>query len=160
MNRKILFRGKSIDNRFSGWVEGFYLEMELCDGDGRCSYIKMDGYSPIKVDPETVGQFTGLCDKHGLKVYEGDILKIAEYSNPFVYESDEFKKSFELDEFKIDKEDEYISSVVFEEGVFLIRRSERLADSISLLHGDQRFQCPIFDFEIIGNIYDTPSLLK
>lgn len=72
--RIIKFRGKRKDN--GEWVFGFYLEYELCDGEGRCSYIKIDGCSPIKVIPETVSQFTGLKDKKSIRIYEGDIISV------------------------------------------------------------------------------------
>lgn len=42
------------------WIFGYYLEFSLFDGEGRCSYIQVDGCQPIKVDPDTVSQFTEL----------------------------------------------------------------------------------------------------
>lgn len=61
MTREIKYRGKRLDT--GEWVSGYYLEQTFCDGQGRGSYIKIDGYPPIKVAPETVGQFSGFCDK-------------------------------------------------------------------------------------------------
>lgn len=69
---EIKFRAKNLKGE---WEYGYYLEFELCDGEGRCSYIKKDGCQPIKVLKETVGQFTGLLDKNQSEVYDRDIIK-------------------------------------------------------------------------------------
>ena len=67
MKREIKFRGKRIDNK--KWVYGF-----LADEDYINDIDSID-LSSIEVDIDTVGQFTGLFDKNGKEIYEGDIIK-------------------------------------------------------------------------------------
>ncbi len=78
-----LFRGRRVDS--SGWwVEGYLAKGKSWKTGGLTPHImtEIDGRLVLsEVDPSTVGEFTGLLDKNGVKMFEGDIIRDADTGN-------------------------------------------------------------------------------
>lgn len=132
--REILFKAKRIDN--GEWVEGYY-QKRYCLSDSEESLIfhadsyKMWEYAEIA--PETLCQFTGLCDKNGKKIWENDILMAhldESYPEDATYETVEW-------------------------GVAgFVTREANSTDRQYLNEFDTKH------FEVVGNIFDNPDLLQ
>lgn len=128
MNREIKFRGKRIDN--GEWVYGDLLQpTEICDIYEIANCESIDG-TRYEVIPDTIGQYTGLHDKKGKEIYEGDIV---------VDKEDEVMGEITWNE----EEASFYFSILYENGTY---EEEKLNDWASVL-------------EVIGNIYDNPELL-
>ena len=160
--REIEFRGKDIETE--EWVFGDL--HTLCDKPHIHTEKSKFPYAGKRsfVIPETIGQFTGLLDKNGKKIFEGDILRVREYENllmnEFSDDADRFDL-FTLEEIRGKLKIEYVTPVVFLDGSFQISTRENDFDMfLACLFGDMKRSSPSFEFEVIGNIHDTPELLE
>ena len=148
--REIKFRGKG------GITDRWFIDSLVTWKDGAMIY---GGFlNEGVVNPETIGQYTGLKDKNGKEIYEGDILHIKQYENNGyrIFGSDvSFPSCFTLDECKGKLLREGNGLVYFTEGCMCVGDMY-----ISALFGDMRCSFPLFEFEIIGNIHDNPELIK
>jgi uncharacterized phage protein (TIGR01671 family) len=89
-------------------------------------------------------QFTGLYDKNGKEIYEGDIVKY-KYTTGFNAE-DDYRED-------IDETDEYKGIVEFKKGEFFPRECGSFPE-------DGFYAWRIWDIEVIGNVYENPELLQ
>ena len=125
--REILFRGK---NDRGEWIEGFYIK----DYIGTYIYDKYRNTRMQSVLPETVGQYTGLTDKNGKKIFDGDIVKAQDdvFGSPFC--------------------DGLTGKIEYDEAAYFIVPKD-IMDTQYLYN-----ECAVY--EVIGNIHDNPELLK
>ena len=137
--REILFKAKRIDN--GEWVEGYYTEYNGKTFIGINISIYSDifevFYIPLirwfEVDPKTICQFTGLCDKNGKKIWENDILMAhldESYPEDATYETVEWNVA---------------GWVGHETGSI----GRQYLDKFDLEH-----------YEVVGNIFNNPELLQ
>jgi uncharacterized phage protein (TIGR01671 family) len=144
--REIKFRGKRVDN--GEWVYGAVLETSMSGvyiiGTKKRTRPSRTGISigdivwQHEVMPETVGQFTGLHDKSGKEIYEGDIVTASWY---------------DYDEPNHDTTGE----VIFAEGWMAYTIWDEENKIMSELNGQG---CYKWDIEVIGNIHENPDLLE
>lgn len=148
--REILFRGKAI-NRIKGreyrtnykngdWVYGLVTQMhdERFGFPAEAEMTNTDGVLGIEVDYKTIGQYTGLTDCKGNKIFEGDIISV-EYE----YESYSGTSVFY----------EYYEVFFHEKYHCWYTRHSTIKTEYWLYGFNNR--C-----EVIGNIYDNPELLE
>ena len=140
MKREIKFRGKvkhhdSMTNPENGWAEGYYFQ-DLTQGEMR-SFIFQP---PCNWDiiPETVGQFTGLLDKNGKEIYEGDIIQF------------QFTQSSSCSS-KLFLSEQFIGIITIDKWNNHIIKSNGLE-----IHISNACEYGV----VIGNIHDNPELLK
>ena len=139
--REMLFRGKRKDN--GEWFYGDLLQnvdcLKIREQEKEIKYIPRS----FEIIPETVGQYTGLTDKNGTKIFEGDILQTTTIDT-----NEDVKALVGFGEFVDENnDDEYLG--------FYIEFSGIKTTITQLLDEDTKD-----DFNIVGNIHDNPEVLE
>ena len=130
--REILFRGKRLDN--GDWVYGDFVR-----GNERKSLrdsifvydSETQSFNDYEINPSTLGQYTGLTDKNGKRIFDGDIAKV------------------------LQGKDKDIAYVGFENGAFMLYPKTGNIYERTLWE----YWYNDWDVEVIGNITDNPELL-
>lgn len=128
--REILFRGK--DEGTKKWVQGYYLK----GATRHCITCSLAYYPRYDVIPETVGQYTGLTDKNGKKIFEGDIVKHLRTL------------------WGVDNSD--IGTIQWCQKTCKFYRTSKF-DTVHIV---EIWKDTAQEYEIIGNIHDNPELLN
>ena len=123
--REILFRGKQADNE--KWVIGYLSSKHTITIQTPCGHM-----DEIVICADTVGQFTGLTDKNGKRIFEGDIAKV------------------------LQGKDKDIAYVGFENGAFMLYPKTGNIYERTLWE----YWYNDWDVEVIGNVTDNPELLE
>jgi uncharacterized phage protein (TIGR01671 family) len=125
--REIIFRGR---HKTGDWLYG---DLMTYAGEAQIWSLTDNGKQNALVDRETVGQFTGVCDKNERQVFEGDIVRTVSRFN------------------------EANGVVIFEDGEFklvLVQNYKPYRPGC----GSYPLRC--FDRTVVGNIHDNPELLE
>lgn len=138
--REILFRGKPLGDLHGKFIYGSLgvLDTDLC-AIYHCFEFKDDEMELVYIN--TVGQYTGLTDKNGKKIFEGDIVTYddaeADYEG---YHDNVFLNCGEV-------------GISAWDGIYFTNR--QIVEMSDLYESETMVDC-----EIIGNIYDNPELLE
>ena len=136
--KEILFRGKRIDN--GEWIEGYYVKtvdyltdsaVHLIIELPSAFYPRGEIAGEYEINSSTVGQYTGLTDKNGKKIFEGDIV--------------EFRTSLK----------KYYAKVYYKKGMwslYIKGFNDRYMLSVAVEND--------YSVKVIGNIHDNPELLE
>lgn len=135
--REILFRGKRTD--CDAWVEGDLLQIKYYNKP--IIECKIMPQTPVSsaypVLSETIGQFTGLTDKNGMRIFEGDICRFKRFN------------------------DVHVGKIIFNETTAsFVMKYQSIVGAYGEKATHKMLLSVCDDIEVIGNIHDNPELLR
>lgn len=145
MNREILFKAKRLDN--GEWVDGFY----CCIGPaGQEKHYIIPEYASafygVEVDPSTVCEYTGLNDKIGKKIFEGDVVIVSDESGEVYRFSVTFGQCGGIQ--NVDHDVGYM-------GFYFVANNEETKHCMKYgARNDMIYWLNAYKCEVIGNIHD------
>lgn len=156
MNREILLRGRRVDSK--GWVEGDLVHSKsgfaFIKNPANCEYGLWENghycgnHFVDKVDPSTVGQYTGQTDKNGAKIFEGDIIQAGDNIHTFVVK---------FGRCGVDPDYERSGYV----GFYLVPYDDKTKQCAKYgLRTDLLYWIENYEVEVLGNIHDNPELME
>ena len=158
MSREILFKAKRADN--GEWVEGYFVKTKLGKDTSPSDVVfvpwkenRNEEWGWIKVDPDTLCQYTGLTDKNGKKIWEGDILQ--GHGNKKDLSKVAFGKIDVIEVESLEKIETVIGWYYKPLETDALSKCEPFCLPMPLTD-EYINRC---EFEVIGNIFDNPELL-
>ncbi len=149
---KRVAKSKGYSKELKKWVVGYLLEFagkSFIVGEEGDSILAIDQFESAytEVVPESVGQYTGLKDKKGKEIYEGDVVKFPSFYDDTFPGHENFSE-----------ENPHICKVVSKDGCFGVIPDADYQEFYSFIKMYEDIGIEREDIEVIGNIYENPEL--
>ncbi|HAC1155074.1 TPA_asm: hypothetical protein GI696_03980 [Listeria monocytogenes] len=141
---EILFRGKvtgsqELEQIENGWIYGSIFENKIISRNRDIQSRYFHWIAEVEIIQETVGQYIGIKDMNGTKIFEGDILKIVHEDGAQFYSKVKYFADIDYPAFDI----QFPDGFYFESNVI-----------------NEAIQSGFFELSVVGNIYDNSELLE
>lgn len=142
--REIKFRGFNRKN--NEWLYGFYLQNRGAHFVCPDEFADGKSWDDYEIDADTLGQFTGLQDKNGVKIFDGDIVRKRDLTFGLKFDGVVVYNS-EIGCFRIHSENNGVTM--------------RMGFEASDVYNDGQCTVPVkYDYEVIGNTFNNKNILK